>query len=68
MSRTTRKQTPIYENTFDSARDGKKWFKPNKKFKKLKKKIRKAKLKEEFKKKGDEGIKDFPHTDIWDWN
>lgn len=67
MSRTNRKRTPYYQGTdFDTERDKKKWYKPNKSFKESRKQSRKAKEKEHFK-KNEEHI-EFKKDDEWDWN
>ena len=46
MSRTLRNQLPEYKDEYDSSRDGKKWYKADKIYKKLRSKTRKAKEKQ----------------------
>jgi hypothetical protein len=66
MSRTHRRQTPVYRNFYDTDRDGKKWYKPDAKFKQQTKKQRKAKEKQAFK-AGKETIPEFPNSNEWNW-
>ena len=67
MSRTFRKTYPPYEGWIDNKYDGKKFYKPTKRFKKLQKKSRKAKEREALK-LNKEVIPEFPKTDQWLWN
>lgn len=70
MSRTKRSgyylEANYTNNINDSTRDKKKWYKPDKPFKKKKSRIRKAKIKDAIRKQ-----KELPKekkTDVWDWN
>jgi hypothetical protein len=46
MSHTKRSIDPTYKDRFDTTRDGKKWYKPPKAFKKIKRRQEKAKAKQ----------------------
>lgn len=69
MSRTNRSGYYLETNwgdVNDSTRDKKKWYKPDKLFKKKKSRARKAKIKDAMRKQ-----KELPKerkTDVWDWN
>lgn len=69
MSRT--KRTGFYlqagiEGTYDSDRDKKKWYKPDKPFKKMKSRMRKAKIKDAL--RNERELPKFYQSDQWDWN
>lgn len=70
MSRTKRSgfyiEANYGEDINDSTRDKKKWYKPDKPFKKKKAKSRKAKIKDAMKKQKELPIE--KKTDVWDWN
>lgn len=70
MSRTRRSgfyiEANYGEDINDQTRDKKKWYKPDKPFKKKKKKGRKAKIKDAMRNKRE--IPTFKNTDTWDWN
>jgi len=70
MSRTKRSGFYIEANygkdIYDSTRDKKKWYKPDKVFKKSKVKSRKAKIKDAMVKQKEIPIE--KKTDVWDWN
>ena len=46
MSHTKRSTDPVYNSAFDTDRDGKKWYKPPKVYKKIKRREEKAKAKQ----------------------
>jgi hypothetical protein len=66
MSKTIRTPISWYYDKYGD-RDGKKGFKPNKKFKKLQKQSRKAKEKMALRMEK-EVIPEFPRSDCWDFN
>jgi hypothetical protein len=71
MSRTKRSGFYIeasygIESDFDSTRDKKKGYKPDKPFKKQKARNRKAKVKDAINKQKELPIE--KKTDVWDWN
>ncbi len=71
MSKTIRAVDYAYSSFEDEEwklkRDGKKAYKPNKKFKTLQKQSRKAKEKQALLKDPDL-IPEFPKTDVWNYN
>ena len=70
MSRTKRSGYYLEANydkdILDSTRDKKKWYKPDKPFKKKKSRGRKAKIKDAMRKQIELPIE--KRTDVWDWN
>ena len=69
MSRTKRKVCEEYKDSvFDTTRDKKKWYKPNKEFKKLRRRSERAKIKSKLNNGNEEDIITYKRSDEWDWN
>lgn len=71
MSRTYKSESYKYSSIEDEEwkmrKDGKAWFRPSKKFKKIQKQRRKAKEKQALLKDPDL-IPEFPKEDVYNWN
>lgn len=68
MSRTKRKGYYFLIDwaDIDTSRDKKKWYKPDKKYKRMKSRVRKAKIKDALTKQKELPIQ--KKRDVWDWD
>ena len=70
MSRTKRKKCEEYkeDQELDTSRDGKKWYKPNKEYKKFHRKKEKAEIKDSLRKGKYDALPIHKKQDEYDWN